>query len=96
MILYSYVYILSNNRNAVLYTGITSDLLKRMSQHKSKLIEGFTKKYNVDKLVYYLQYEDINEAIKKEKQIKAGSRKMKESLITKANPEWKDLYSELL
>ena len=86
---------MTNKLNSVLYTGVTSNLEKRVHEHKSKLIEGFTKKYNVDKLVYYEVFDDINDAITREKQIKAGSRQKKIDLITSINPAWKDLYNEL-
>ena len=90
-----YVYIMTNTMNSVLYTGVTSDLEKRVYEHKLKLIEGFTKKYNVDKLVYFEVFDDINEAIGREKQIKSGSRQRKIDLIVNMNPSWKDLSSEL-
>ena len=85
---------MTNKLNRVLYTGLTSNLEKRVYEHKSKLIEGFTKKYNVDKLVYYEEFDDINEAIAREKQIKSGSRQKKIDLITKMNPAWNDLSEE--
>ena len=88
-----YVYIITNRINTVLYTGITSDITKRVWQHKNKVIEGFTKKYSINKLVYFEIYEDPENAILREKQIKAGSRTRKIQLITKMNPTWKDLYS---
>ena len=88
-----FVYILTNKNNTVLYVGMTNNLTRRIWEHKAKLIVGFTKKYNVDKLVYYEAYESPNEAIKGEKQLKAGSRKMKLELINKFNPEWKELYN---
>jgi putative endonuclease len=91
-----YVYILSNKWNTVLYVGVTGDLIKRVWQHKQKLVEGFSKKYNLDKLVFYEIYEDPLEAIKREKQFKAGSRKKKIEAIKKMNSEWKDLYEELV
>ena len=91
----SYVYLLTNKYNTVLYTGVTSDLKKRVWQHKEKLIEGFTKKYHVDKLVYYEVFADIREAIAREKQIKGGSRQKKVDLIQGMNPVWRDLYDEL-
>lgn len=94
--MYSYVYILTNVTNRVLYVGITSDLVKRIYQHKQKLVKGFAAKYNVDKLVYYEVFEDINEAIKREKQIKAGSREKKLQLIEKSNPLFEDLYRGIL
>jgi len=91
-----YVYILTNKNNTVLYTGVTSDLIKRIYQHKQKLVEGFTKKYNINKLVYYEMFTDIKIAITREKQIKAGSRIKKLDLINAKNKEWKDLYFEIL
>ena len=90
-----YVYIMPNNRNTVLYVGVTNDLVKRVYAHKEKLVEGFTKKYNITKLVYYEVFEDIENAILREKQIKAGSRKKKIDLIDQKNRHWRDLYSEL-
>ena len=90
-----YVYIMTNNRNTVLYVGVTNDLVKRVYAHKEKLVEGFTKKYNITKLVYYEVFEDIENAILREKQIKAGSRKKKIDLIDQKNRHWRDLYSEL-
>ena len=90
-----YTYILFNKRNGSLYTGVTSDLMRRIQEHKLKVNDGFTKKYNVNKLGYYEIYENIKDAIVREKQIKAGSRKNKISLIEKMNPAWKDLYWKL-
>ena len=90
-----YIYILFNRKNGTLYVGATSDLIKRIYQHKNKLIEGFSKKYGVDKLGYYEVYSDIENAIAREKQIKAGSRKKKIDLIEKINPNWDDLYESL-
>lgn len=87
-----YVYITTNRLNSVLYTGITSDLIKRIYEHKSKVFEGFTNKYNVDKLVYYEIYDNIYDAITREKQIKAGPRQKKIDMIINMNPEWIDLY----
>lgn len=87
-----YVYILTNFTNSVLYTGVTNNLIKRVYEHKSKLTPGFTSTYNVSKLVYYEVGQDINEAIKREKQLKGGSRKKKIDLINSMNPDWKDLY----
>jgi len=80
-----YVYIMTNKRNTVIYTGVTKDLRKRVYEHKQKLVEGFTKKYNVVKLVYYEVFSDGFSAIQREKQIKAGSRKKKEELINSPN-----------
>ena len=87
----SYVYFMSNNNNTVLYTGITSNILKRVHQHKTKTFKGFSSKYNCDKLVYFEEFEDINLAIEREKQLKAGNRKRKDVLIALENPTWKDL-----
>lgn len=92
----SFVYILFNKSDGVLYTGVPSDLVKRVFEHKSKVIKGFTQKYNVDKLGYYEVFEDIEQAILREKQIKAGSRKKKIELIESINPEWRDLYEDIL
>ena len=82
---------MTNSRNTVLYTGVTNNLQKRVSEHKSKTMKGFTKRYNIDKLVYYESFASINDAIAREKQIKAGSRKKKMDLIVGMNPEFKDL-----
>ena len=90
-----YVYILTNKNNTVLYTGITNDLKRRVYEHKEKIMPGFTKKYNAAKLVYYEVFNDIENAITREKKIKGGSRLRKIILIEKMNYEWKDLYSEL-
>ncbi len=90
-----YVYILANKRNGTLYIGITSNLLKRVSEHKQKLVKGFTEKYNVNKLVYYEQTNNAVPAIEREKQLKKWKREWKLKLIERENPEWKDLYYEL-
>jgi putative endonuclease len=90
-----YVYIMTNKHNAVLYTGITSDLKRRVYEHREKLTEGFTKKYNLTKLVYYEVFQDSYNAIQREKQIKAGSRQKKVNLINDMNSAWKELYEEL-
>jgi len=79
----------------VLYAGVTNDLIKRAYEHKAKLVDGFTNKYNIVKLVYYEVFEDIENAILREKQIKAGSRQKKVQLINSTNTEWRDLYDEL-
>ena len=89
-----YVYMLANKRKTVLYTGVTSDLLKRVYQHKHKITLGFTSKYNCDSLVWYEQADEIASAIEREKQIKAGSRKQKETLINAMNPQWQDLAKD--
>jgi putative endonuclease len=91
-----FVYILFNKQNGTLYTGVTSDIVKRIYQHKNKLIRGFTEKYGVDKLGYFETFDNIENAIMREKQIKAGSRKKKLTLINKNNPEWKDLYNDII
>jgi putative endonuclease len=86
---------MTNKNNTVLYTGVTNDLRRRVYEHREKLIDGFTKRYNVNKLVYYEVLAEIGEAISREKQIKAGSRQKKIMLIESMNKEWKDLYYEL-
>ena len=91
-----YVYIAFNKRNGTLYTGVTSDLIKRISEHKEKLVDGFTKKYGIDKLGYYEEFEIITDAIAREKQIKKRPRKYKLELIEKMNPAWQDLYNSLI
>ena len=87
-----YIYIMTNFTNTTLYTGVTNNLMRRVYQHKNGLVEGFTKKYKVHKLVYYEETESIIAAITREKQIKGGSRQDKIDLINNMNPEWKDLY----
>lgn len=82
------------NKSKTLYTGVTNNLQRRVYEHKHKLIKGFTSKYNITKLVYYEEYNDINDAISREKQIKGWSRKKKIELIESVNPEWKDLSEE--
>jgi putative endonuclease len=86
---------MTNKTNRVLYTGITNNLRRRTYEHKEKMIEGFTKRYNVNKLVDYEVFEDPITAITREKQIKGGSRRKKEDLIAGANPPWDDLYDKL-
>jgi len=88
------VYILTNSRHIVLYTDVTNNLERRVLEHKSKQGNTFTKRYNVDQLVYYECGDDINTAIAREKQIKAGSRQDKINLINSINPDWKDLSKE--
>ena len=90
-----YVYILFNKRNGTLYTGVTSDIVKRIYEHKNKLVDGFTKTYSVDKLGYYEISDNMESAIIKEKQIKAGNRKNKLKLIESINPNWDDLYYDI-
>ncbi len=90
-----YVYILTNRNNNVLYTGVTNNLPRRVYEHKNKLIEGFTKKYHVDTLVYYEAYADSLNAITREKQIKGGSRAKKIQLMESMNKEWDDLFEKI-
>lgn len=90
-----FVYLLTTKNNTVIYTGVTNDLKRRVYEHKEKLIDGFTKKYNVNKLVYFEFTSDITNAIQREKQIKAGSRQKKIDLINSINKDWKDLYDEI-
>lgn len=90
-----YVYLMTNKINTVIYTGVTSDLVKRIYEHKEKMVEGFTKTYNINKLVYYEVFDDMENAITREKQIKAGSRQKKIDLIKSMNPGFKDLYDEI-
>jgi len=91
-----YVYIMASKRNGTLYIGITNDLIRRIYEHKEKLIEGFTKRYNITQLVYYEIFQEPAEAIAREKQLKSGSRKKKISLIEKENPMWIDLYNSII
>ncbi len=88
---YYYVYILTNEATNAFYTGVTNDIQRRISEHKQKLVEGFTKKYDLTRLVYIEQFTDINEAITAEKKIKGKSRAYKTDLIVSQNPEWEDL-----
>ena len=90
-----YVYIMTNKYNTVLYTGVTNDLKRRMYEHKEKLVAGFTNKYNITKLVYYELLDDPENAIAREKQIKAGSRQKKMQLIASMNREWRDLHERI-
>ena len=90
-----YVYILTNWNNKVMYVGMTNNLRRRMYEHKNKIFEGFTKKYNVDKLVWYAAIEDVMEAIKREKEIKRWRREKKNRLVEMINSGWKDLSLEL-
>ncbi|MGD0169780.1 MAG: GIY-YIG nuclease family protein [Smithella sp.] len=89
-----FIYIMTNKNHSVLYTGVTNDLKRRGYEHKNKLAEGFTKKYNVNKLVFYEIYNDINEAIAREKQIKGYSRAKKIKLVEEMNNKWNDLYDQ--
>jgi putative endonuclease len=92
----SYIYIMTNKKNGTLYIGVTSDIVKRVYEHKNKLTDGFTKKYNLEKLVYYEIYDDIKEAITREKQLKNWKRDWKLELINKVNSNWDDLYNGIL
>jgi putative endonuclease len=91
-----YIYILSNKYDGTLYIGVTSDIIKRVWQHKQKIIKGFTTKYNLDKLVYFEQFNDINLAISREKRLKEYKRKWKLDLIEASNPNWHDLYEDII
>ena len=91
-----YVYILASKRNGTLYTGVTSDLVRRVWEHKTRAIPGFTSKYNVNQLVYFEQHNDVMEAIKREKNIQAWKRLWKIRLIEEFNSIWKDLYEEII
>ena len=90
-----YVYLLTTWNNKVLYTGVTNNLERRMYEHKNKLIDGFTKKYNVNKLVYFEKTDDVLLAIEREKQIKGWLRVKKNKLVDSLNPDWRDLYDEV-
>ena len=91
-----YIYIMTNKRNTVIYTGVTNDLRRRVYEHKEKLSDGFTQKYSINKLVYYEVFDDIENALFREKQIKEGSRQKKVDLVNSMNEEWRDLYEEVL
>jgi len=91
-----YVYILAGKRNGTLYVGVTKDLVKRCYEHKYDLVEGFTKKYQVHTLVYYETHDNAIEAIAREKQIKKWNRSWKIRLIEEMNPDWRDLYDEII
>jgi putative endonuclease len=90
-----YVYLMTNINNTVIYTGVTNDLKRRVYEHKEKMIDGFTKRYNVNKLVYFEVTNAVYSAIQREKQIKAVSRQKNIDLINSINKEWKDLYNEI-
>ena len=90
-----FIYIVTNKTNDVLYNGVTNDLRRRVYEHKQKLIEGFRKKYNVNKLVYYEVFMDSYNAIAREKQIKSGSRQKKIDLVNSMNPKWEELYEQV-
>lgn len=90
-----YIYILTNQTNRTLYIGITSNLQKRIWEHKNKVTQGFSSKYNLNKLIYFELFDNPEAAIKREKRLKFWLRKWKEELITKANPKWNDLYEDI-
>lgn len=91
-----YVYILASKKNGVLYVGVTNNLGRRIYEHKNGLVEGFTRRYFVHRLVYYEVYENVDEAIMREKRLKGWNRKWKIRLIQEKNPQWNDLYEEIL
>jgi putative endonuclease len=90
------VYILANKRNGTLYIGVTSDLMKRVWEHKQDMVEGFTRKYEIHTLVYFEQHDEMAEAIRREKQLKKWNRAWKIELIEKINPHWRDLWQEIV
>lgn len=91
-----YVYILCNKRNGTLYAGVTNDLIRRVYEHRTKAVKGFTEKHGVNRLVYFEQHETALLAIQREKNIKHWSRKWKLALIEKNNADWRDLYDEIV
>ncbi len=91
-----FVYILANRKEGTIYVGITSDIIRRCYEHKTKADDGFTAEYNVDRLVYFEQHSDVLEAIAREKKLKRWRRKWKIELIERGNPDWRDLYDDLL
>ena len=93
---HSYIYIITNNSNSTLYIGVTSNLIKRIWEHKNHVVEGFSKRYHLSKLVYYEIFDDIENAILREKYLKGKKREFKINLIEQMNKEWKDLYEEII
>ncbi|MHB2154791.1 GIY-YIG nuclease family protein [Calditrichota bacterium GD2] len=91
---YYFVYIMTNWNNKIMYVGITNNLMRRVYEHKNKLIDGFTKKYNINKLVYYETFQDVRAAIEREKEIKKWRREKKNKLVNTKNPEWRDLSED--
>jgi putative endonuclease len=91
-----YVYILTNKKNGTLYIGVTNNLIRRVIEHKEKIIKGFTSKYDINELVYFETYNYVNDAIKREKVLKEWHRKWKIRLIEKENKEWRDLFYDLV
>lgn len=92
----SYIYILTNYNQTTLYIGVTNNLVRRIFEHKEKFNKSFSQKYNLNKLVYYEVFPDINQAILREKQLKGGSRQKKIDLINSFNPDWNDLYEIII
>ena len=90
-----FVYIVTNKRNTVLYTGVTNDLVRRVHEHRTKAVPGFSVRYNLDKLVFFEMAATVENAIAREKQIKAGSRARKVALVEAMNPAWRDLFEEV-
>lgn len=90
-----YVYIMASKKNGTLYIGITNDLIRRVYEHRNDLIDGFTRRYGIHKLIYFEQTDDVLSAIQREKQLKKWHRKWKVDLIEQENPEWRDLYDEI-
>ena len=90
-----FVYMVTNKNNRVLYTGVTGNIKRRLFEHKEKMIPGFTSLYNANKLVYYEVFNDINQAIKREKQIKGWRREKKNKLVSERNADWRDLSGEM-
>ena len=91
----SFIYIMTNTNNATLYIGVTNNIIRRVYEHRNKLVKGFTSQYNLTKLVYYEMFDDIINAITREKYLKGKKRDFKLSLINNFNPEWKDLYEDI-
>ena len=91
----AYIYILATQRNKMLYIGVTNNLVRRVYEHKQGIVDGFTKKFNIKKLVYYEQYSNILQAIEREKVLKEWRREWKDHLISTFNPTWRDLYEEI-
>lgn len=92
----AYIYILANKKNGTIYTGVTNDIIRRVFEHKQGFVDGFSKKYDLKRLVYFDSFESIYDAITMEKRIKRWRREWKLALIEKLNPEWQDLYEQLI
>ncbi|MBQ7977544.1 MAG: GIY-YIG nuclease family protein [Clostridia bacterium] len=90
-----FVYIITNNHNTVLYIGVTNDIVRRVYEHKNGFVDGFTKRYNLCKLVYYEEYNDVNDALAREKQLKGWKREKKNLLVERLNPNWQDFSTEI-